>query len=314
MGVSGVVAQPSWGFSAGTFGELVYGEIDETPFLVTVPIPWGTRATFVHTSEPLQVWPAHRRKARSAVQALLTLWGKSTTGALMVHSTLPIGKGMASSSADMMAALRAVAAFFGRRLTAHDFAQVCASIEPTDGIMFPGVAAFDPVRGQLLERLGPVPAAIIVGVLGHGRVNTENHHRQREPYSPVHQDQLRHAVSLLRRGLKRQHLDLVGEAGRISAEVEWQRHADPTISALMDLAKIESTGVIIAHSGTVRGLLVSASTTRARLRRLEQKLWSVDAGPVYQIPVLEPQEGSLSGARLWYASAGGAGREPLIRP
>lgn len=285
-----------WGFSAGTFGELVFGAIDHTSFLITLPIPWGTRAVFVHDPRSsLEIWPAYRHKARRAVELLLAEWGKPIGGQMVIQSSLPIGKGMASSSADIVAACRACAAFFGRQLTSRDIARISAAIEPTDGIMYPGLVAFDPMRGVLLERLGSAPPAMIIGVLGHGRINTEDHHRQQEPYANSHQDRLKEALRLAREGIRGKNARLLGQAGRISAELEWERSGDPSIQSLLAIAERENVGVVIAHSGTVRGFLVGLAQGRVTWRRLEHGLRTLEAGPVYRIPVTTLPVQSLSG-------------------
>lgn len=289
-----------WGFSPGTFGELVFGALDNTSFLITLPIPWGTRATFVHSPGPsLDVWPSHRHKARRAVEELLGQWGKPIGGQLVIQSSLPVGKGLASSSADIVAACRACAAFFGRKLTSADIALISASIEPTDGIMFPGVVAFDPIRGLLLERLGAAPPAMIVGVLGHGRINTENHHRRLEPYTLAHQSRLREALQAAREGVRSKNVRMLGQAGKISAAVEYERSGDESIARLLAVGDREDAGVIIGHSGTVRGLLVALPQGRAVWRRLEQGLLPLGAGSVFRIPVAGLPTQSLSGRTRW---------------
>jgi uncharacterized protein involved in propanediol utilization len=289
-----------WGFSAGTFGELVFGALQNTSFLITLPIPWGTRATFAHDpGASLNVWPSYRHKARRAVEELLRQWDKPIGGQLVIQSSLPVGKGLASSSADIVASCRACAAFFGRKITSAEIARISAAIEPTDGIMFPGVVAFDPIRGVLLERLGEAPPAMIVGVLGHGRINTEDHHRRLEPYTPEQQARLSEALQLARAGVRTKNVRLLGRAGRISATVEWERRGDDSIGALLAAAERENAGVVIGHSGTVRGLLVGMPQSRAVWRRLEQGLLPLGAGPAYRIPVAGLPAHSLSGRTLW---------------
>ncbi len=290
------MARLAWGFATGTFGELVQGQIGPDPFLITLPIPWGARAAYCHVpGQPLQVWPEHRVKALGAAKTLLESWGKSLEGVLIIYSTLPIGKGMASSSADIVAVCRALAAFFGREIPAGDIARVASAIEPTDGIMFPGVVAFNPLRGVLLERLGMAPPATIVGVLGFGGVNTVDRHESRQEYSVIHQQRLRQALGYVRQGVERRDVRLLGLAGRISAEVDYERGADASVADLICLGESEGAGVIIAHSGTVRGLLLPGSTPAGTVRRLRQKLWALDAGPVYRIPVLTAPLYTLSG-------------------
>ena len=290
------MARTAWGFATGTFGELVYGQIGADSFLITLPIPWGTRAVYCHVpGHPLEVWPAHRTKALRAVEILMESWGKHPSGILTLYSTLPIGKGMASSSADIVATCRAVAAVFGRRISSGDIARVASLIEPTDGIMYPGVVAFDPVQGHLLERFGATPPATIVGVLGYGSINTAARHHLQKEYSPDHQRRLRQSLECARSGVEKRDVRLLGAAGRISAEVEYEREADSSLASLLAIAETEETGVIIAHSGTVRGLLLPRNMQQSAMRRLQQKLWALDAGPVYRIPLLTATIHSLSG-------------------
>ncbi len=298
-------AKVGWGFAAGTFGELVHGEIDGVPFLITLPIPWGTRATYAAVpGQPLTVWPAHRKKVKKAAEVLLSSWGQPLEGTLVIQSALPVGKGMASSSADIVASLRAVAAAFDRELSPHLLAAVSAAVEPTDGIMFSTVVAFDPLGGRLLERLGPPPPALIMGVLGRGRINTENHHRQWKPYHQRHQQRIQDALSLAREGVRRRDAALIGQAGRISAEVEAEREPDASLDALLAISDQEKAGAIIAHSGTVRGVVLPFSPPRAHLRRIEQRLWALQAGPVYRIPVATSPAKTLSGSCAWVVRAG----------
>lgn len=295
--------ESGWGFASGTFGELVQGEIDNTPFLITLPIPWGTRAVFHGTPEgALELYPAHKRKARRAAELVLEEWGYPQSGVLVVQSALPVGKGMASSSADVVAVIRAVAAYWGKSLEPGDAARLAAQIEPSDGIMYPGVVALNPRTGQLLERMGPVPSALVVGVLGHGRINTEDHHRLRERYEARHQDRLKEALKWVRRGVKRRDVAALGQAGRISAEVQLERHPDEALARFLEIADQEGLGVMIGHSGTVKGALLPLPTPSAKIRRVEQRLWALDSGPVYRIQV-GPVPTRLSGKGDWRGAA-----------
>ncbi len=288
--------RPGWGFAAGTFGELVQGQIDDIPFLITLPIAWGTRATFVATDgDVLEVWPSHRKKALQAAELALDAWHKPHGGVLVVQSTLPVGKGMASSSADIVASIRAVGAFYGQRLSPGQIAQWAAQVEPTDGIMYPNVVAFNPLTGQLLERFGPMPPALILGVLGHGRINTEDHHRHRMPYRADHQQRLKEALKIARLGIEQRDVGLLGKAGRISAEVAYEREPDAALLAFLELAARDDLGVIIGHSGTVRGLLLPSPSPYGVLRKLEQRLWGLNAGPVHRLALGHKFIGPMSG-------------------
>lgn len=291
-----------WGFAPGTFGELVQGDLDGTPFLITIPIRWGTRATFAaQPGAPLVVVPSYRKKALRAVELLLERQGTSG-GTLALTTILPVGKGMASSSADIVASLRAVARAYNLSVSPRDMAAIASAIEPSDGIMYPGVVAFHPRQGILLERLGSVPRALIVGMVGRGRVNTEQHHRQREPYTTAQQDQLREALKWARSGFEHGKVEAIGRAGYLSAEVQAERvPEDLVLRKVLRLADEEGFGVVVAHSGTVRGFIFDTKhLSQGLLRRAEQRLAALGEGPVYRFWTMS-QRGQESGYDGWPA-------------
>src|SRR6476660_171848 len=95
----------------GTFGELVQGTIGESPFLITLPIP-GLRSEAIFIPDPTasEIKAVDSKvKAMKAGKSLFQQFGLKGGGLLDIRSNIPIGKGMASSSADIVAALKAIA-------------------------------------------------------------------------------------------------------------------------------------------------------------------------------------------------------------
>ncbi|SMC04309.1 threonine kinase [Sulfobacillus thermosulfidooxidans DSM 9293] len=276
--------QAGWGFSSGTFGELVQGVIDETPFLVTIPIRWGTRAKFIPgENQDVVVYPRHRKKAQiAATLACRAL--KKPGGTLSISSVIPIGKGMASSSADIVASIRAVAAAYGRTLLPSMIARIAAQIEPSDGVMYPQMVAFEPVKGILLEKWPRAPHAVIVGLIGHGRVNTALHHQSRKPYSPAQQTRLAQALRMAREAAYAHDVGGLGKAGLISAEVQWERNPhDQILAQVIEQAHQHGWGVVTAHSGTARGYLFAPHDFRSgAIAQAERFLRSLHNGPVFR--------------------------------
>ncbi len=109
------------GFAPGSFGELLQGVSpdDGRDFLVTLPLSIGAHATFTPdaTLPDVQVAPARKRKSLAVARRALALLGAPPGGALTIDSSLPEGKGLASSSADLVATVRAVADATTRRST-----------------------------------------------------------------------------------------------------------------------------------------------------------------------------------------------------
>lgn len=308
------VRQGGWGFAPGTFGEVVQGELQGTPFLITLPIRWGTRAKFVPGDrQGVVVYPPYRKKAQMAGEMACRALGKPG-GTLSISSLIPIGKGLASSSADIVASMRAVAAAYRRPLPLGHMAKMAAEIEPSDGVMFPGIVAFNPRHGVLLERLGPTPPAILVGLMGRGRINTEEQYRLREPYTPAQQILLSEALRLSRRGVEERDVSALGRAGQISATVQLERDpCDVLLAQLLAVSRREGWGLIIAHTGTVRGFLFEPGASQAdSVRRAETILESLNQGSVYRFLTIS-RPGPVQGTFDLTVSRRSNHRDPSIK-
>src|SRR5688572_14508533 len=93
------------GSCCASFGELLQGELpDRRRFLVTLPIELHAH---VHFSVPshlreLRVVPDSSWKALRLVEALLTRHALPLLGELRLESEIPRGKGLSSSTADLV--------------------------------------------------------------------------------------------------------------------------------------------------------------------------------------------------------------------
>ncbi|MGI6559362.1 MAG: hypothetical protein ACOX20_10685 [Limnochordia bacterium] len=125
--------------------------------------------------------PADCSKLREALQRTLDLLGAPLDLGLRVQvsSELLRGKGLASSTADIAAGVAALGGLLGRDFTPRELASVALQVEPTDGLMFPGLACFDHRRGTWQESLGsPPPMELLVFDAG-GEVDTLDFQRAR---------------------------------------------------------------------------------------------------------------------------------------
>ena len=150
----------------GVCGELAQGVIEGIHFLVTCPIDFYSRVTVdLYSDGPGVDAPEGCDKTAAAVRrALSQLKNAKVRAKLTINNPIPRGKGMASSSADLAAAIAATGLALGEELTPYQIAQIALSIEPTDGIMIPGVALFDHRAGIIRESLGPPPPMEIVAL------------------------------------------------------------------------------------------------------------------------------------------------------
>src|SRR6266478_677024 len=94
------------GSACGTFGELLQGVLPtHRNFLVTCPIEIYSSAWYIHhPTASLQVTPSHKNKALKMVKLICEHLHYASTGHIIISSSIPEGKGLASSSADLVAA------------------------------------------------------------------------------------------------------------------------------------------------------------------------------------------------------------------
>lgn len=243
----------------GSCGELVQGTWNGVNFLVPSPVNLYSvaqvtlRPNTELTGSPKQV------KALEAVRKTLSFLGNPDLGGeLCLDSQIPWGKGMASSTADIGAAIAATASALGISLSPRDLAALAISIEPTDGTLFPGITLVDHVKGYWRLPLGKGPAAeILVADLG-GEVDTLEFNARPElpERNRANEAQTRKAFYLVRRGIQEKSLSLLAQGASMSAEANQVILPKPLLREIREWSLTRGcAGVIAAHSGTVLGLI-----------------------------------------------------------
>ncbi len=256
--------------------------------------PKGSTASFESDgSAALRVEPAFKKKALRAARATLAhLRFPQLGGLLKIYSDIPIGRGMGSSTADCLAAIKAVAAAFGRRLPLEIQSRLVVDSEgASDGIMYPDQAViFAHREGVLLEPLGPLPSFEALGFDsdpdGHG-VDTLELKPAR--YSSREIEAFRVVFMALRRGVKLQDAALIGRAATASAVINQRFLPKPRFDEL--LAIVDRTGCLglqVAHSGTVLGLLLdnTAADHQARVAQVRRHLAEIGFSTTWRFNTL----------------------------
>lgn len=240
----------------GTCGELVQGTINGENFLITCPIN-------VYSTVEICFGHQHtcctKAKTRAAVNNTLAYLGNPTAElAITVHSELPIGKGMASSSADIAAACQATAQCFSRVLTADEIADIALAIEPTDGIFYPGIVMFDHVNGSIRRLLGDPPNLHIAVLDVGGEVNTLRFNQRNDlaDLNASKEKMVEQAVELVTKGLRYGDSQMIGRGATLSAIANQTILYKPCLEEVAEIAeRYGAVGVNAAHSGTVLGIL-----------------------------------------------------------
>ena len=262
----------------GVCGELVQGMLDDDYYLVTCPIDYFSRVQVDLFSPgspdvdspaivPPVLGPEDSPKAVAAVSATLAHLGREDLSArLSISNPIPRGKGMGSSSADVVAAIAATGLALDQELTPETVGRLALMEEPTDGVMFPGIALFDHRQGNLMEELGPPPPMEIVALDFGGTVDTVEFNREdRRALWQSLRPETDRALELVRQGIKEVDPKKLGRGASLSSEANQQVLLKPELPDVLRFAQsLDAAGVTVGHSGTIIGVLLDARERRSK--------------------------------------------------
>jgi L-threonine kinase len=166
---------------------------------------------------------------------------------------------MASSTADIAAAVGLYQAFSRRGSDPRDVVRAALAVEPTDGVLFGGIVLFDHGHGAVLESWGDPPPLEVVAVQVGGPVDTVAFNaRDLRKTARHHTRSILTALALIREGLATHSPSLIGHGATLSALCHQDVLPKPALEPLLKLALQEGGhGVNVAHSGSLVGLLFS---------------------------------------------------------
>ncbi len=212
--------------------------------------------------------------AEKTLKAVRQTLGRTTPGMISLvevtvtlYSQLPAGKGCGSSTADITAAALAAAALTGEVPGPDELAALAVSIEPSDGIMYPGVVAFDHLGGVLLEELGHPPPMEVIVVDPGGSVDTVAFNRREGlvDLNRANEPVIRAAWDYISFGFATGCPESIALGATLSARVKQENFPNPVFEPALALAKkCGALGVNVAHSGTVVGVLFDPRKVQAR--------------------------------------------------
>jgi uncharacterized protein involved in propanediol utilization len=243
----------------GTFGELLQGALpDGTDILVTLPISRWATAAFTHDRDADEVhsYPPTKSKSCRAAAAMLARYGGGG-GVIEVSSCLPEGKGLASSSADLTATVRAVGNALGVPTPPALIEELIRPIEPTDGVMYPGVVAYEHRNVALRAYLGGLPPMTVIGIDEGGVVDTVAFNRIPKNFTAAHRAEYETLLDTVTAAIVAGDVSAVGRVATRSAYLNQRLCPKRSLAAMTALsAEVGGVGVVTAHSGTTIGLLL----------------------------------------------------------
>lgn len=239
-------------------GELIQGWILGSEKLISCPVAWYSTVEISAGTPHVKERPL----SRAMVNQLLQYWHYprqlSQEIRIDIDSTIPLAKGMASSTADIAATAVATAQYLGKQLDEHTLAQLCVALEPTDSTIFRQLTLFDHHHATTQIACGTPPSLDLLILESPQTLRTADYHRT------LRQTELYAAAPALQRALEKTVLacktanpSLLGEAATLSAIASQSILPKPGFSCLLSLIeKCDLYGINVAHSGSVVGLLV----------------------------------------------------------
>lgn len=243
----------------GTCGEFVQGHIRGRDFLVNCPIDLYAYAEVgtadhdgLHIERESDYFKIRDTLTLAAYELFLPL-----RHSVKVSSHIPRGKGMASSSADIGAALSAYLHACGQQVSPQIFARLLTEVEPSDCVHFAGIAHLNHLTGDLLESLPPPSGMRALIVDCGGEIDTLCFDRQRaRAVYRNHEDCITEALQILKQGLRSNDPAVIAHAATMSATLSQQIHRKPQFEDLLACTMDKGAlGVNCAHSGSVLGIL-----------------------------------------------------------
>ncbi|SCX80283.1 GHMP family kinase ATP-binding protein [Alkaliphilus peptidifermentans] len=173
------------------------------------------------------------------------------------QSYIPVGKGMASSTADLAATALATAAYLGKKISQAEIASLCVEIEPTDSIIFSDITLFDHLQGAFIKHYGSNPEGKLLLLEGRQAIDTIEFRRTKMTTILKEQGpKLQKALQLFEEGVKTQDFKKMAEAATISSLANQAILYKDGLEEIIELScNMGAFGVNIAHSGSVVGIL-----------------------------------------------------------
>lgn len=267
VGTIDQILQIGTGTANGHHGEIIQGVFegqDKKLYrgLVTLPLKTTkSHARFLRdNSKKITIINAEKIKAKKAAELTgIYLTGDIVGGTLEIISNIPNGKGLGSSTTDVVSTIKAVAESLGRTLDNREIASLAVKAEEaSDSIMFQEQVVLFAQRDGIVLRYfnGPLPPMHIIGFDTARNEEVDTLKMKLPKYSEQDITTFKMIIKLLARGIKEQDPLLIGRAATASAIINQKYLPKKFFDHILKISEKHSAcGVQVAHSGTVAGII-----------------------------------------------------------
>lgn len=255
-----------YGKSHASFGEIIQGRLSNgNDFLVTLPIDlWSIcNLTAVKRLGPLVINCDLYKSKQVAAMLLQKLdIDEGYEINISFSRNIPVGKGLSSSTADMLSTVRALQEIFGFLLREKTISEIFTSIEPHDGLMFKSCVVYNHRKGELINDLLYIPKFWVLAIDFGGVCDTVEYNKNLVFDKNV-TSQYDELLKELENAFKNKDDRKIGECASLSTELHFKLFNEVQRNSVYQTAKkFNPFGMINTHSGTCLGLLFPKSISR----------------------------------------------------
>jgi len=274
----------------GTCGEWIQGIRGGVPFLVSAPVNRYAEVEVARLPRKWQI-PTKKSKVGKALEIITEYTKIDFGGQVRFVQELPEGKGMASSTADIVAFIGAVFALVGIKPEPLLLAKLALRIEPSDSVMFPLLTEMDHLQGRVIRALGKsVPAKFLTLDMG-GEVNTQDFNSRQglRAHYLKNELEIEKAYKLFYEGINQGDLEKMAAGSTISARCNLDINPKPIFDSLLKWTKHQGgLGVLTAHSGTlIAGIFPNDVCLAGHLEEAKERFYP------YKIEEFQTVEGGI---------------------
>lgn len=265
-----------YGKAHSSFGEILQGRLKgDVDFLVTLPIDmWSIcNLTSIRRPGPLVINCEYFKSAKVAHMLLEKL--NITEGyeiTISFSRNIPIGKGLSSSTADMLSTIRALQEIFGFLLREKTISEIFTQIEPHDGLMFKSCVMYNHRKGELIKELLYIPDYWIIALDFGGQINTVEYNSKLRFTDEVI-EQYEALVEEMENAFEEMNDAKIAACASKSTEIHLKNQGNLDKLRIYEQCKqYGPLGVVNTHSGTCLGLIYPKKLTFDEINQIAQKV------------------------------------------
>jgi uncharacterized protein involved in propanediol utilization len=250
------------GICHGTLGELIQGPFiqdDELHIsLISLPIKKYSIAHFIRTEdESFNTELANKEKCRRAIDIYLSLHQRRLPrGKWVYDSELVQGKGMASSTADIVATIRCLDSIFTRQSSVESITCILREIERSDSVFLNEYALYLSGRQQAIHRLNGDPKFHAVYIDEGNTIDTD---KAGKPLLAHYERNLPAYLTNLNRAVNAFHIQdwaTLAHCATASAILGQGVIPKHNLDILLEKQnRYKADGIVVAHTGSLLGYL-----------------------------------------------------------